>query len=138
MVKISLKKKNLSKGKSSFYIEFYDGSYEDENGKQKHLRRFNYLGLYLLPETSKENIELNKVASDKAHNIYLKIKSENQPISSLRDLKEENKKLKILISESGLGKELNDLQQKYDVLLKEHINLEMLFNDISKIIKKSK
>ena len=46
-MKISLKQKRLKSGKYSLYIEYYKGSYIDENGKEKHNREFEYLKLYL-------------------------------------------------------------------------------------------
>lgn len=46
-MKISLKQKKLKSGKYSLYIEYYKGSYIDENGKEKHNREFEYLKLYL-------------------------------------------------------------------------------------------
>jgi len=49
-MQISLKKKKLSSGKLSWYIEFYDGSYIDKNGTMKHNRKFEYLKLYTLQE----------------------------------------------------------------------------------------
>ncbi|SFD35292.1 site-specific integrase [Algibacter pectinivorans] len=49
-MQISLKKKKLSSGKLSWYIEFYDGSYVDKNGTMKHNRSFEYLKLYTLQE----------------------------------------------------------------------------------------
>lgn len=43
-MKITLKKKKLNSGKLSLYIEYYKGSRLDENGKEVHLREFEYLG----------------------------------------------------------------------------------------------
>ena len=71
-MQISLKKKKLSSGKFSWYIEFYDGSYVDKNGTMKHNRSFEYLKLYTLqePQTAidkkkdKETIQLaNQILS---------------------------------------------------------------------------
>lgn len=55
-MQISLKKKKLSSGKFSWYIEFYNGSYVDKDGTLKHNRNFEYLKLYTLqePQTSVE------------------------------------------------------------------------------------
>ncbi len=65
-MKISLKKKKLSGGKQSLFLEFYKGKITDANGKQKHDREFEYLKLYLLnnPKTplekqqNKENLQM--------------------------------------------------------------------------------
>jgi len=71
-MQISLKKKKLSSGKLSWYIEFYNGSYVDKNGTMKHNRSFEYLKLYTLqePQTAidkkkdKETIQLaNQILS---------------------------------------------------------------------------
>lgn len=58
-MKISLRKKKLKSGKISLYLEYYKGSYKDENGKEKHNREFEYLKLYLEgdPKTSREKSE---------------------------------------------------------------------------------
>ena len=55
-MKISLKKKKLKDGKQSLYIEFYNGSYINNEGVKKHNRTFEYLKLYILenPKTPKE------------------------------------------------------------------------------------
>lgn len=42
-MKISLKQKKLKSGKNSLYLEYYKGSYKDENGKESHNREFEYL-----------------------------------------------------------------------------------------------
>ena len=72
-MQISLKKKKLSSGKFSWYIEFYDGSYVDKNGTMKHNRSFEYLKLYTLqePQTAidkKKDKEKTIILNDK--NVY--------------------------------------------------------------------
>lgn len=66
-MKISLRKKKLKSGKQSLYIEYYKESVKDKDGKVKHNREFEYLGLYLIdnPNTPKEetaNIETLELA----------------------------------------------------------------------------
>lgn len=58
-MKISLKKKKLNTGKYSLFIEYYKGTYIDENGKSKHNREFEYLKQYLIidPKSKKEKEE---------------------------------------------------------------------------------
>jgi len=70
-MKISLKKKKLSSGKLSLYIEYYKGSYIDNNGKKKHNRDFEYLKMYLHgdPKSPKEKKE-NKETFALAENIF--------------------------------------------------------------------
>ena len=68
-MKISLKKKKLKSGKISLYLEYYKGSYKDNDGKEKHNREFEYLKLYLEPNpmtASKklDNIETLKLAEN--------------------------------------------------------------------------
>jgi hypothetical protein len=55
-MKISLKKKALKTGRSSLYLEFYDGYSIDEKGVKKHHRKFEYLKMYIWdnPKTSDE------------------------------------------------------------------------------------
>lgn len=43
VMKIKLKKKKLTTGKYSLYIEYYKGKIRDENGKQTHIRQFEYI-----------------------------------------------------------------------------------------------
>lgn len=65
-MKISLKKKKLKDGKQSLYLEFYNGSYINNEGVKKHNRTFEYLKLYILEnpkspkekKTNKETLEL--------------------------------------------------------------------------------
>ncbi|QTD37654.1 hypothetical protein JL193_16555 [Polaribacter batillariae] len=42
-MKVALKKKKLSTGKYSLFIEYYKGTILDENGKTKHNRELKYL-----------------------------------------------------------------------------------------------
>jgi len=55
-MKITLRKKKLTTGKFSLYIEYYKGSSKNENGKREHNRHFEYLKEYILmnPETTDE------------------------------------------------------------------------------------
>jgi len=46
-MKISLKKKKLANGKFSLYLEYYNGSYINNDGIKKHNRSFEYLKLYI-------------------------------------------------------------------------------------------
>jgi len=48
-MKIQLKKKKLTSGKYSLFIEYYKGYHIDENGKTKHHREFEYLKRYVFP-----------------------------------------------------------------------------------------
>ncbi len=55
-MKIKLQQKKLKNGKSSLYLEFYNGYQKDENGVISHRRTFEYLQLYLFenPQNSDE------------------------------------------------------------------------------------
>ena len=70
-MKISLKKKKISTTKESYFIEYYNGSTIDENGKRKHFRKFEYLNLHLLldPKTALEK-KKNKETTLLAENIF--------------------------------------------------------------------
>ena len=69
-MKISLKKKKLSSGKLSLYIEYYKGSYIDTNGTKKHNRDFEYLKMYLHGDPkSREEKKENKETLSLAENI---------------------------------------------------------------------
>lgn len=66
-MKITLRKKKLTTGKFSLYIEYYKGSIQSEQGKTEHVRHFEYLKEYLIidPETpleKKTNEEVQKKA----------------------------------------------------------------------------
>lgn len=68
-MKISLKKKKLTSGKLSLYIEYYKGSHIDNNGVKKHNRDFEYLKMYLngdpkSPKEKKENKETLALAEN--------------------------------------------------------------------------
>ena len=68
-MKITLRKKKLSSGKLSLYIEYYKGKVVDATGKSKHNRDFEYLKLYLheKPKDAREkqeNKETQKLAED--------------------------------------------------------------------------
>ncbi len=69
-MEVKLRKKKLKSGKISLYLEYYKGSYLDENGKRKHNRQFEYLKIYLhpAPKTSDERAD-NKEAIDLAEDI---------------------------------------------------------------------
>ena len=67
-MKISLKKKKISKGRFSLFIEYYKGHYIDKNGINKYNRDFEYLKLYPLenPSTATEkrkNKEIYELAA---------------------------------------------------------------------------
>lgn len=55
-MKISLKKKKLKDNRQSLYLEYYNGSYINNEGVKKHNRTFEYLKLYILenPKSPKE------------------------------------------------------------------------------------
>jgi len=61
-MKINLRKKKLTTGKYSLYIDYYKGKITDESGKSKNNREFEYLREYLFispktPSEKKENEE---------------------------------------------------------------------------------
>ena len=58
-MKINLRKKKLTTGKYSLYIDYYKGKITDENGKSKNNREFEYLKeyLYISPKTPSEKKE---------------------------------------------------------------------------------
>jgi len=69
-MKIKLKQKKLKSGLKSLYIEYYNGSYIDTNGKKKHNRQFEYLKLYIDPETKDKDVKTkNKETLDLANQI---------------------------------------------------------------------
>lgn len=103
-MKISLKQKKLSSGKKSLFIEYYNGSYIDGNGKKVHNRKFEYLKLYLHGEPNSIQKKENENTLRLAENIvtvkraeYLQgkhkiVDREKRKITFLRyynDLKEE-------------------------------------------------
>lgn len=69
-MKITLKKKKLSTGKYSLFIEYYKGTIIGENGKSKHNREFEYLKEYLIidPKSKKEKDD-NKTTLELAEKI---------------------------------------------------------------------
>ena len=69
-MKITLKKKKISGGKISLFIEYYKGKTIDSNGKSKHNREFEYLKMYLIekPKTTAEK-QQNKEILSKAEGI---------------------------------------------------------------------
>lgn len=78
-MKISLKRKKLSSGKISLYIEYYKGSIKDENGKETHLREFEFLGKdigYLTDPKDKAEEKKNKEILQLAENILAIRRSE--------------------------------------------------------------
>ncbi|SFN96712.1 site-specific integrase [Salegentibacter flavus] len=58
-MKIKLRKKKLTTGKYSLYIDYYKGSAVDEKGNQNHQREFEYLKqyLYINPKNASEKKE---------------------------------------------------------------------------------
>ena len=50
-MKITLKKKRLNSGKFSLYIEYYSGYYIDDRGVKVNNRQFEYLKLYVTPNS---------------------------------------------------------------------------------------
>ena len=57
---IALRAKALKGGRQSLYLDYY------VEGSKNHNHKYEFLKLYLLPETSKENRELNKVTLQSA------------------------------------------------------------------------
>ena len=70
-MKIKLQQKKLKNGKSSLYLEFYNGYKKNKNGVISHQRTFEYLQLYLFenPQNSDEKRK-NKEALQMADNIF--------------------------------------------------------------------
>ncbi len=62
-------RKQTKKGRISLFLEFYKGSYLDENGKIKKVREYEYLDLYLTdkpknPIDKQSNIETLQLAKN--------------------------------------------------------------------------
>jgi len=76
-MKINLKQKKLKNGKSSLFLEFYNGYRIDKNGVKKHLRKFEYLKQYVFdnPKNAEEKRE-NKETLQLAENILAIRKAE--------------------------------------------------------------
>lgn len=51
---ITLRQKSLNNGRKSLYLDFY------QQGNKNHAHKYEFLKLYLLPETSKENRDQNR------------------------------------------------------------------------------
>ncbi|WP_322969768.1 site-specific integrase [Faecalibacter sp. LW9] len=79
-MKISLKQKKLNSGKISLYLEYYKGSYKDENGKEIHNREFEYLskeiGYLIIDPIKADEKKKNKQILELAENILAIRKSE--------------------------------------------------------------
>lgn len=69
-MKITLRKKKLTTGKYSLYIEYYKGSSQNDQGKTEHARQFEYLKEYLImdPQTPQER-KANEEVQTKAEQI---------------------------------------------------------------------
>lgn len=79
-MKVHLRQKKLkNKGLISLYLEYYKGSYKDENGKVKTNREFEFLDIYLKekPRTIEER-ERNKEQKQLAENIRSKREVEDK------------------------------------------------------------
>lgn len=76
-MKITLRKKKLTTGRYSLYIEYYKGSSQNEEGKTEHIRHFEYLKEYLIidPQTPQEK-KSNKEIQSKAEQILAIRKAE--------------------------------------------------------------
>ncbi|HIB46700.1 MAG TPA: site-specific integrase [Flavobacteriaceae bacterium] len=76
-MKINLKQKKLKNGKSSLFLEFYNGYRIDKNGVKKHLRKFEYLKQYVFdnPKNAEEKRK-NKETLQLAENILAIRKAE--------------------------------------------------------------
>lgn len=76
-MKINLKQKKLKNGKSSLFLEFYNGYRIDNNGIKKHLRKFEYLKQYVFDNpTNAEEKRKNKETLQLAENILAIRKAE--------------------------------------------------------------
>jgi len=75
---ITLKQKKISEEKLSLFIEYYKGSFRDENGKLKHNRQLEYLKLYVWsnPKNQTEKLQ-NKETLSEADGILAIKKAEN-------------------------------------------------------------
>ena len=75
-----LKQKKLNTGKISLYLEYYKGSYKDENGKEIHNREFEYLskeiGYLIIDPLKADEKKKNKEILELAENILAIRKSE--------------------------------------------------------------
>lgn len=76
-MKINLKQKKIKNGKSSLFLEFYNGYRIDKNGVKKHLRKFEYLKQYVFdnPKNAEEKRK-NKETLQLAENILAIRKAE--------------------------------------------------------------
>lgn len=76
-MKINLKQKKLKNGKSSLFLEFYNGYRIDNNGVKKHLRKFEYLKQYVFDNPANaEEKRKNKETLQLAENILAIRKAE--------------------------------------------------------------
>ena len=76
-MKINLKQKKLKNGKSSLFLEFYNGYRIDNNGVKKHLRKFEYLKQYVFDKPANaEEKRKNKETLQLAENILAIRKAE--------------------------------------------------------------
>lgn len=136
MTTIKLQKKPISNGRYSYYIEYYKGSYLNSEGKRKYNRESVYLNLYLLPETSEENIAANKKTAIKANNLFKKAKAskKDEPIT-IRELQIQNKQLQFKLSEEGYVKENIVLKKQILQLEKKIKEYEQMKSNIKDILK---
>ena len=137
-MKITLKQKKLKDGRLSLYIEYYKGSSTDVNGKRIHLRDFEYLKMYLIPEP-KDKIEKqkNKETLEFAENVlairkteYLQgkyelkntVKSKRTFLAFFEELTEEKQKQD---SSNNYGNWFSTLQH-----LKKIVSVNMTFDEV--------
>ena len=77
---IALRAKDLLGGRKSLYLDYYVSA--DKN----HAHKYEFLKLYLLPETSKENREQNKATLQSAKAIQAKLKKAEDDIAATERL----------------------------------------------------
>ena len=109
-MKITLKQKKLKDGRLSLYIEYYKGSSTDVNGKRIHLRDFEYLKMYLLPDPKeKSEKQKNKETLEFAENVLAIRKTEY--LQGKYELKNTVKSKRTFLA---FFEELTDEKQKQD------------------------
>ncbi|MFN3802959.1 tyrosine-type recombinase/integrase [Belliella pelovolcani] len=125
-MKITLKEKKLQNGMISLYLEYYKGSTTDqETGKRKHLRDFEFLKIYLYSKPSnliekRENKENLKLAED-----ILAIKKSNY-IQGRYDIRNTSKSKRPFLDyyeEMMEDKKTNKSDKNYGVWMSAHSHL---------------
>lgn len=137
-MKITLKQKTLKDGSISLYIEYYKGSSTDVNGKRIHLRDFEYLKLYLLPNPkNKIDKQKNKETLSLAENILSIRKAEY--LQGKFDIKNTSKAKRTflnyfseLMEEKQEKDSLNNYNNWYSTFqhLKKIVSPNLTFNEV--------